>query len=139
MAAPKLRARRAELQRILDTERFVRPWGFRVVRVRSGRVTLELPHRPDLERPGGIVNGPALVAAADCAMWLAIKAQFGASFDALTSELNTTFLAPAKGEHVYCTAQILKAGRRRLFGVARCHGRDGRLFSHHTLTYVRPA
>ena len=39
--------------------------------------TLELPHKPALERPGGIINGPALMAAADCAMWLAIKARIG--------------------------------------------------------------
>ena len=58
--------------------------------------------------------------------------------DALTSELNTAFLAPAKGEHVYCTARILKMGRRRIYGVAECHGKKGNLFSHHTVTYVRP-
>jgi hypothetical protein len=28
-------------------------------------------------------------------------------------------------------------GRRRIYGVAECHGRKGGLFSHHTLTYVR--
>jgi uncharacterized protein (TIGR00369 family) len=98
---------------------------------------LELPHKPDLERPGGIINGPALMAAADCAMWFAIKARIGLENDALTSELNTAFLAPAKGEHVYCTARILKMGRRRIYGVAECHGEKGNLFTHHTLTYVR--
>jgi acyl-coenzyme A thioesterase PaaI-like protein len=100
---------------------------------------LELPHKPALERPGGIINGPALMAAADCAMWLAIKARLGVEGDALTSELNTAFLAPAKGGHVYCTARILKMGRRLIYGVAQCHGRTGTLFSHHTVTYVRPA
>jgi acyl-coenzyme A thioesterase PaaI-like protein len=78
------------------------------------------------------------MAAADCAMWLAIKAHLGVEEDALTAELSTAFLAPAKGEHVYCTAEILKMGRRRIYGVARCHGKQGRLFTHHTLTYVRP-
>jgi acyl-coenzyme A thioesterase PaaI-like protein len=97
-----------------------------------------LPHKPSLERPGGIINGPALMAAADCAMWVAIKVRIGVENDALTSELNTAFLAPAKGEHVYCTARILKMGRRRIYGVAECHGKAGNLFSHHTITYVRP-
>jgi acyl-coenzyme A thioesterase PaaI-like protein len=98
---------------------------------------VECPEYARLERPGGIVNGPALMAAADCAMWLAIKARIGVDNDALTSELNTAFLAPAKGEHVYCTAKILKMGRRRIYGVAECHGKQGNLFSHHTVTYVR--
>lgn len=126
------------LQALLDQSKFIRHYGFRVVRVNADACTLELPHKPLLERPGGIVNGPALMAAADCAMWMAIKARLGMEFDALTSELNTAFLAPAKGEHVYCTARILKLGRRRIYGTAECHARNGRLFSHHTVTYVRP-
>ena len=130
-------ATKKQLQNMLDKSRFIRHYGFRVVRSGESGCTIELPHRPHLERPGGIINGPALMAAADCAMWLAIKAQIGIDNDALTSDLNTTFLAPAKGEHVYCTASILKMGRRRIYGVAKCHGRRGNLFSHHTLTYVR--
>ena len=125
------------LQALLDRSRFLRPYGFRVVVANKEKCTLELPHRASLERPGGIINGPALMAAADCAMWLAIKAKIGLEEDALTSELNTAFLAPAKGEHVYCTATILKLGRRRIYGVAECHGKRGGLYSHHTLTYVR--
>jgi hypothetical protein len=38
---------------------------------------------------------------------------------------------------VYCTARILKMGKRSIYGVAECHGKKGNLFSHHTLTYVR--
>jgi uncharacterized protein (TIGR00369 family) len=128
-----------QLQQLLDRARFLRAYGFRVVSVNKSRCMLELPHKPALERPGGIINGPALMAAADCAMWLAIKARLGVDGDALTSELNTAFLAPAKGEHVYCTARILKMGRRRIYGVAECHGKNGNLFSHHTVTYVRPS
>ena len=125
------------LQELLDASQFLRPYGFRVISADEEKCTLELPHRSDLERPGGIINGPALMAAADCAMWLAIKARIGVENDALTSELNTAFLAPAKGEHVYCTARILNMGRRRIYGTAECHGEKGNLFSHHTLTYVR--
>ena len=125
------------LQGLLDRSRFLRAYGFRVISVDQKKCMLELPHKASLERPGGIINGPALMAAADCAMWLAIKARIGVENDALTSELNTAFLAPAKGEHVYCTARILKMGRRSIYGVAECHGKKGNLFSHHTLTYVR--
>ena len=127
------------LQQLLDASQFLRPYGFRVVSANKEKCTLELPHKPALERPGGIINGPALMAAADCAMWLAIKARIGVDNDALTSELNTAFLSPAKGEHVYCTARILKMGKRRIYGVAECHGKKGNLFSHHTVTYVHPA
>jgi uncharacterized protein (TIGR00369 family) len=133
-----VKATRASLQKVLDRSRFVRHYGFRVAKVGADLCMIELPHRPLLERPGGIINGPALMAAADCAMWMAIKAKMGVEYDALTSELNTAFLAPAKGGHVYCTAKILKLGRRRIYGTAECHAKDGKLFSHHTVTYVRP-
>ena len=133
----KHRAGKRELQALLDRSRFLRPWGFRVVAVAENRCTLELPHRRSLERPGGIINGPALMAAADCAMWLAIKARIGLEHDALTSELNSAFLSPANGKSVYCTARIRKFGKRRIYGVAKCHDRKGTLYTHHTLTYAR--
>src|SRR3954465_5284194 len=127
-----------KLQALLDTSQFLRPWGFRVVDVKEHECTLELPHKAELERPGGIINGPALMAAADCAMWLAIKAKLGIEGAALTSELNTAFLAPGRSEHVSCPAGSLKFGRRRIYGGAECHGKKGGLFTHHTLTYVPP-
>ena len=130
-------ASKAELQRLLDGERFIKTWRFRVVKADGDQCTVALPNRPALERPGGIVNGPALIAAADVAMWLAIKARLGMAHDALTSDLNTVFLAPAKAKIVYCTARILKAGTRRFFGTAECHDSAGKVFTHHTLTYVR--
>src|SRR6478735_2021839 len=126
----KLLSSKKQLQGLLDKARFVRHYGFRVVRSTAEACTIELPHRPQLERPGGIINGPALMAAADCAMWLAIKARIGMDKDALTSELNTAFLAPAKGGHVYCTAKILKLGKRRIYGTAECHSKSGEIFSH---------
>lgn len=127
---------RKDLQKLLDRSKFIRQYGFRVVKATQELCTIELPHRPHLERPGGIINGPALMAAADCAMWLAIKARIGLDKDALTSELNTAFLNAAKAEHVYCTARILKFGRRSIYGTAECHSKAGRIFSHHTITYM---
>jgi len=127
---------KAQLQALLDRSRFIRHYGFRVIKATTQACTIELPHKPLLERPGGIINGPALMAAADCAMWLAIKARIGIDRDALTSELNTAFLSAAKGGHVYCTARILKFGRRSIYGTAECHSKSGQIYSHHTVTYM---
>ena len=137
MAAPKLAATKRQLQALLERSRFVRSYGFRMISLDAEAATIELPFRRALERPGGIVNGPALMAAADCAMWVAIKSRIGIDRDALTSELNTAFLAPAIAEPVRCTARILKLGKRSIYGVAECHSRAGKLFTHHTVTYVR--
>jgi len=131
-----VKATKKELQNVLNKSRFIRHYGFRVVRANEEACVIELPHKPLLERPGGIINGPALMAAADCAMWLAIKTRIGIDKDALTSELNTAFLSPAKGGHVYCTARILKFGRRSIYGTAECHSKSGQIYSHHTVTYM---
>lgn len=131
------RPSRQALQALVDRSRFIAGWGFRVRSVSDEACTIALPYRESLARPGGTVNGPAFMAAADLAMWLAIKRRIGMEHDAVTSELYTAFLNAARRETVYCTARILKLGKRLIYGVAECHDGKGRLFTHHTLTYAR--
>ncbi len=125
------------LAQLLTRSRFVRTWGFRLVSADLDSCTISMPFRRAMERPGGTVNGPAFMAAADCAMWLAIKCHIGIERDAVTSELNTAFLNAARRETVYCTARILKLGKRIIYGVAECHSRSGKIFTHHSVTYAR--
>jgi uncharacterized protein (TIGR00369 family) len=125
------------LAQLLGRSRFVSGYGLKLVAVSDAKCTIAMPFRRAFERPGGTVNGPAFMAAADCAMWLAIKRHIGIDRDAVTAELNTAFLAAARRETVYCTARVLKLGKRVIYGVAECHDRAGKLFTHHTVTYAR--
>ena len=131
------RPSKAALQKLLGRSRFVSTYGLRLVAITDADCTIAMPFRRALERPGGTVNGPAFMAAADCAMWLAIKRHIGIEHDAVTSELNTAFLNAARRETVYCTARVLKLGKRIIYGTAECHDRRGKLFTHHTITYAR--
>ena len=131
------RAGKAALQKLLERSRFVSGYGLKLVAVSDAECTIAMPFRRAFERPGGTVNGPAFMAAADCAMWLAIKRHIGIEHDAVTSELNTAFLNAARRETVYCTARVLKLGKRIIYGTAECHDRRGKLFTHHTVTYAR--
>ena len=133
------RPSKRELQALLRRARFVRDYGMRLHAVSDAECTIAMPFRKSLERPGGTVNGPAFMAAADCAMWIAIKRHIGLEHDAVTSELNTAFLNAARRETVYCTARVLKFGKRIIYGTAECHDRRGKLFTHHTVTYSRLA
>ncbi len=130
-------ASRSALALLLKRAAFVRGYGLRLVSVDDAQCTVAMPFRRSLERPGGTVNGPAFMAAADVAMWLAIKRRIGIDRDAITSELNTAFLNAARRETVYCTARVLKMGKRLIYGTAECHDRRGKLFTHHTVTYAR--
>jgi uncharacterized protein (TIGR00369 family) len=131
------RASKAALSKLLGRSKFVSSYGLKLVSVSDGECTIAMPFRKAFERPGGTVNGPAFMAAADCAMWLAIKRHIGIEHDAVTSELNTAFLNAARRQTVYCTARVLKLGKRIVYGTAECHDRRGRIFTHHTVTYAR--
>jgi uncharacterized protein (TIGR00369 family) len=128
---------KAALSQLLGRSKFVDGYGLKLVSVSDAECTIAMPFRSAFERPGGTVNGPAFMAAADCAMWLAIKRHIGIEHDAVTSELNTAFLNAARRETVYCTARVLKLGKRIIYGVAECHDRRGKLFTHHSVTYAR--
>jgi acyl-coenzyme A thioesterase PaaI-like protein len=77
------------------------------------------------------------MAAADVAMWLAIKTKLGLADSSVTAEMKTNFLAGAKRTGFRCRAKILKLGRRLIYGVAECVDGSGRLLTHHTVTYIR--
>ncbi len=122
---------------MLDGHEFTSAYGFQVVSVGAGEATVRVPFMKRWERPGGILSGQVYMNAADCAMWLAILGSHGRGSITVTTELNTSFIAPAREEDITCTARILRNGRRLIHGLADCHGADGRLLSHHMVTYAR--
>jgi uncharacterized protein (TIGR00369 family) len=128
----------AQLQEILSASAFVAPYGFRVHAIALGSCTLFVPFSPELERPGGIVGGQVFMAAADVAMWLAIKTVRGPDDDSVTSQMQTQFLRSARREEFLCTATVVRLGRRNVFGTAECVAADGRLLTFHTISYAVP-
>ena len=113
-------------------------WEYRVLEVAHGYCRLEVPYNPRWDRPGDVLAGPVFVAAADTAMWVAVMTR-AAEVMAVTANLNSAFLAAGRQETVTCEARVLRFGRRLVYGVAECRGEDGRVLSHHTVTYARPA
>jgi uncharacterized protein (TIGR00369 family) len=129
---------RDELQALASSAVFARDYDFRVTAFAEGECTVDVPFHVGLERPGGVVGGPAFMAAADVTMWLAILTRLGAGDGSVTASLTTAFVGAARRESFRCTARVLKLGRRLIHGVAECVTTDGRLLTHHTVTYMRP-
>jgi uncharacterized protein (TIGR00369 family) len=129
---------KAEMQRLLADSAFIRHYGFRVHSLRRGECVVHVPFQREFERPGGIVSGLLFMAAADVAMWLAIKTILGSDDGSVTVEMKTNFLAAAKEQDFRCRARILKLGKRLIYGTAECVSLDRQLLAHHTLTYIRP-
>jgi uncharacterized protein (TIGR00369 family) len=126
-----------DLRRVLAEAPFARVYGFQVASFGDGECSIRVPFQAALERPGGIVSGAVFMAAADVAMWLAIKTKLGLADGSVTAEMKTNFLAGAKNESFTSTARILKCGQRLIYGVAECVSESGKLLTHHTVTYIR--
>jgi len=126
-----------ELDQLLKDVAFTRLLRLRLKDMSAGRCTLEVPFQETFERPGGVVSGQVFMAAADVAMWLAIKTCLGLSDASVTSQMTTSFLAPAKKADFLCTATVLKLGRRLIYGVVACVDSSATLLTHHTVAYIR--
>jgi acyl-coenzyme A thioesterase PaaI-like protein len=128
-----------DLQAVLDRSPFMQQYGFRVESCSGETCTIFCPGRVDALRPDGIMSGPVFMAAADVAMWMAIIHTLGSeAVSTITVEMKTNFVSALAGAQDFrCTATILKSGSRLVFGTADCRTMDGRLLTHHTMTYIR--
>src|SRR5271170_2430509 len=115
-----------ELEQLLASVAFTRNFGFVLRGIGDGQCRIDVPFQAAFERPGGVVSGQVFMAAADVAMWLAIKTRLGPDDASVTAEMKTSFLGGARQEGFRCTARILKLGRRLIYGVAECVDSHGR-------------
>src|SRR6266853_1975393 len=126
-----------ELEQLLAEVAFTRNFGFTLNSIGDGECSIDVPFQEAFERPGGIVSGQVFMAAADVAMWLAIKTKLGLTDSSVTAEMKTNFLGSVQKQGFRCNAKVLKLGRRLVYGVAECVDGGGRLLTHHTVTYIR--
>lgn len=126
-----------ELNSILVTTPFLKPYGFNVKTCATGECTVLVPFMHSIERPGGLVSGMLLMGVADVAMWLAIMTLRGTDERWVTSDMKTAFLRSAREEDILCTAYVLKPGKPCIYGTAECHGASSGLVAHHVLTYSK--
>lgn len=126
-----------EANRVITESPFGPFWGFTVSTVGSGTATVLLPARPELFRPGGVLQGGCCMTLADVAFWIAIMTRSGTTDRSVTLEMKTNFLAPATSD-LACTARVVTYGRSVAFGVAETTELGGRMVAHHSVTYLRP-
>ncbi|MFG2717864.1 PaaI family thioesterase [Streptomyces sp. NPDC048416] len=127
----------AAAQAVLDNSPFGPWWGFRVDGVTEGWARVSLPRRPELFRPGGVLQGGCAMTLADVTCWIAIMSLAGEDDPSVTQQMTTTFLGPARTDLV-CESRIVRSGRLIVYGTAETTDTEGKLVSHHTLTYIRP-
>src|SRR6204780_4837528 len=108
----KLACTSNELEQLLNDVAFTRNFGFALHEIADGQCSIDVAFQEAFERPGGIVSGQVFMAAADVAMWLAIKTKLGLADSSVTVEMKTNFLSGANRQEFRCTAKVLKLGRR---------------------------
>lgn len=106
--------------------------------VASGYARIRLPFREDMLRPGGVISGPTLMAAADTAMYACVLAHLGPELMAVTTDMTLHFLSRTPAADVVAEARLLKLGRRLIVMDVTIPGRDGQMSCHVTGTYARP-
>jgi uncharacterized protein (TIGR00369 family) len=91
-------------------------WGVRVVSASAAEAVLELPHNPELLRPGNTVSGPAIMGLADMAMWAVLLAGSEGRDESLTANMHVNFLRPCGPGPILATARLIKGQGRSVFG-----------------------
>lgn len=126
----------AVINQQLRKAEFVAHYNFTASACRRGWCEVRMPYQPGHDRPGGIVNGIAVMGIADVTMWLAIMTLRGPGETWVTTDLKTAFLRAARNVELVCTAEVLKIGKRTAYGSAECRSPDGTLLAHHVVSYA---
>jgi uncharacterized protein (TIGR00369 family) len=113
---------------------FIEDAGHRHARVRM------LAHARNI-RPGNTISGPSMFTLADYSIYIAILATLGAdALQAVTSNLNITFMQRPEPRDIVCEVRLIKLGKRLV--VAETHlFSDQRedMLAHAIGTYALPS
>ena len=82
----------------------------------AGRVRILMPYSDLLQRPGGTISGPALMALADVTLYGVVMSLIGREELAVTTDLSFHFLSKPKPKGVVAEGVVLKLGRRLAIG-----------------------
>ena len=118
---------------------FVSLFGFRTEHIGRGQATIRLPYNEDHIRPGGTISGPAMMALADWAIYVAVLGAIGPVDLAVTTNLNINFLRKPAERDLIAEARLIKLGRRLAVGDTSIHPEgEEEMCAHVTATYSIP-
>jgi uncharacterized protein (TIGR00369 family) len=90
-------------------------------------------------RPGGTISGPAMMALADLALYVAILAHIGPVALAVTTSLNFNFLRKPEQRDLIADCRLLKLGKRLAVGEVSIYSEGSpEVVCHATGTYSIP-
>lgn len=116
-----------------------RPSFGQVAFVKPNHVQLTLEPLPEMERPGNIVSGPALMGLIDVAAYAVVLAHIGPVAMAVTHSMNVAFLRACRWQTIFADACLLKLGRRlATVDVRLWQESEGQPIAQSTVGYALP-
>jgi len=113
---------------------------YRIEEIGERTARVRMAHDPKRLRPGGIVAGPALMALADCAVWVALLGEVGLEAMTVTVSLNISFFRPGPPADVIAETRLHKVGKRLATGdVLMYSDGDPEPIAMATVTYAIPS
>jgi uncharacterized protein (TIGR00369 family) len=104
-----------------------------------GRARVRLKFHEGINRPGGTIAGPAMMALADLTMYALVLSYDRTLKMAVTSNLNINFLRKPGPADLIAEGHVLKLGRRlAVLEVAICSDGEPDPVAHVTGTYALP-
>ncbi|KRT68642.1 MAG: putative thioesterase [candidate division NC10 bacterium CSP1-5] len=118
----------------------VKEFGITCEKLGEGYAVLRMKYDERWLRPGRYIMGGMLMTLADMAIYCAILSVVGLKPMTVTNELKINFLRPAIGGDVLARAEVLKVGRRIVYGEIRLFMADDpkKLIAHATSSYIQP-
>ncbi len=89
---------------------------YRIEAVGHGTCRIRLAYHPKHLRPGGTLSGPAMMALADLALYVAVLSVVGRVELAVTTNLSINFLKKPDKADLLAECRLLKAGKRLCVG-----------------------
>lgn len=112
---------------------------FHVEQIEDKFARVRLRYREKHLRPGGTISGPALMALADTATYIALLGMIGPVALAVTTNLNINFLRKPAQADIIAECKLLKLGKRLAIGeVTMYSDGDTEPVAHATVTYSIP-
>lgn len=114
--------------------------GLTIEQLWRGRCTVRLAYHPRMLRPGGTLSGPAMMALADIAMYIALLGSIGWKPLAVTNQLNIHFLRKPPPSDLVADCRLLKVGKRLAMGDVSIRCADAKdAVAHATVSYSVPS
>lgn len=102
----------AIVQEVIERSGFMVMIGTKVRKAEQGKVSLEVQRAPELLQFDGLFHGGVIASLADYAGACAAAVSAKPGVPVLTSSLNVTYLAAAKGQVLRANATCIKTGSR---------------------------